>query len=166
MKKWIAFLRSRPALRFVILFLILLYPDRARPQIVEPGNLVLEFTNGRWLDGNVFREKTVYVLNGLISFHHAPHVDRVIDLSGGFVVPPFGEAHNHNVEPLNKTDALIERYFQHGIFYIQNPNNLPNGREQVVSKINRPDSIDVTLLLCLPGWMKSITCPDFAIATT
>src|SRR5438309_12117016 len=65
MKKWIAFLRSRPALPFVILFLILLYPDRARPQITEPGNPVLEFTNGRWFDGNVFREKTVYVVNGL-----------------------------------------------------------------------------------------------------
>src|SRR5207249_11716657 len=57
MKKWIAFLRSRPTLPFVILFLILLYPDRARPQITEPGNPVLEFTNGRWFDGNVFREK-------------------------------------------------------------------------------------------------------------
>ena len=143
MKKWIAFLRSRPALPFVILFLILLYPDRARPQITEPGNPVLEFTNGRWFDGNVFREKTVYVVNGLISFHSARHFDRVIDLSGGFVVPPFGEAHNHNVEP-NKIDALIERYLQHGIFYIKNPNNLPNGRNQVLSKINRSNSIDVT----------------------
>ncbi len=143
MKQWIAFLRSRPALPFVILFLILLYPDRARPQITEPGNPVLEFTNGRWFDGNVFREKTVYVVNGLISFHSARHFDRVIDLSGGFVVPPFGEAHNHNVEP-NKIDALIERYLQHGIFYIKNPNNLPNGRNQVLSKINRSNSIDVT----------------------
>src|SRR5436309_5884804 len=143
MKKWIAFLRSRPALPFVILFLILLYPDRARPQITESGNPVLEFTNGRWFDGNVFRERTVYVVNGLISFHSARHLDRVIDLSGGFVVPPFGEAHNHNVEP-NKIDALIERYLQHGIFYIKNPNNLPNGRNQVLSKINRSNSIDVT----------------------
>src|SRR5439155_5970807 len=48
-------------------------------------------SNGRWFDGNVFREKTVYVINGLISFHSARHFDRVIDLSGGFVVPPFGE---------------------------------------------------------------------------
>src|SRR6266566_9049044 len=76
MKQWIAFLRSRPALPFVILFLILLYPDRARPQITEPGNPVLEFTNGRWFDGNVFREKTVYVVNGLISFHSARHFDK------------------------------------------------------------------------------------------
>src|SRR5207237_5327304 len=100
------------------------------------------FTNGRWFDGNVFREKTVYVVNGLISFHRARHVDRVIDLSGGFVVPPFGEAHNHNVEP-NKIDALIERYLQHGIFYIKNPNNLPNRINQRVSKNTRTRRTEV-----------------------
>src|SRR5437899_13027183 len=143
MKKWIDFLRGRPALALAILFLIPPHPDRASPQIAELSNMVLEFTNWRWFDGNVFREKNVYVVNGLISVHRARHVDRVIDLSGGFVVPPFGEAHNHNVEP-NKIDALIERYLQHGIFYIKNPNNLPNGRNQVLSKINRSNSIDVT----------------------
>src|SRR5438445_6820692 len=131
MKQWIAFLRSRPALPFVILFLILLYPDRARPQITVPGNPVLEFTNGRWFDGNVFREKTVYVVNGLISFHSARHLDRVIDLSGGFVVPPFGEAHNYNVEP-NKIDDLIERYLQNDIFIIYNSINLPNCNKHIL----------------------------------
>ena len=65
MKKWIDFLRGRPALALAILFLIPPHPDRASSQIAEPGNLVLEFTNGRWFDGNVFREKTVYVVNGL-----------------------------------------------------------------------------------------------------
>src|SRR5436190_19314769 len=105
MKKWIAFLRSRPALPFVILFLILLYPDRARPQITETGNTVLEFTNGRWFDGNVFREKTVYVVNGLISFHSARHLDRVIDITGGFVVHPFVVDYNQHVDP-NKLDEL------------------------------------------------------------
>src|SRR5205809_8144719 len=105
MKKWIAFLRSRPALPFVILFLILLYPDPGRPQITEPGNPVLEFTNGRWLDGDVFREKTVYVRNGLISYHSARHFDRVIDRSGRFVLPPVGAEHNHAIVTTN-IDAL------------------------------------------------------------
>src|SRR5437773_11901667 len=75
MKQWIAFLRSRPALPFVILFLILLYPDRARPQITDPGNPVLELTNARCFDGNVFREKTVSVVIGVISSHSARHVE-------------------------------------------------------------------------------------------
>lgn len=64
-------------------------------------------------------------------------------LAAGYVVPPFGEAHNHNVEPLNKIDLLIQRYLAHGIFYVKDPDKLPAGRDQVLSKINRPESIDV-----------------------
>ncbi len=59
-------------------------------------------------------------------------------------MPPFGEAHNHNVEPLNKVAPLIQRYLQHGIFYVKNPDNLPSGRNQVLPKINQPETIDVT----------------------
>ena len=58
-------------------------------------------------------------------------------------MPPFGEAHNHNVESLNTIDRLIQRYLAHGIFYVKDPDNLPKGRDQVLPKINRPDSIDV-----------------------
>jgi hypothetical protein len=31
------------------------------------------------------------------------------------VVPPFGEAHNHNVEPLNDVPKLVATYLAHGI---------------------------------------------------
>ena len=70
-------------------------------------------------------------------------MDSIIDLAGGFVVPPFGEAHNHNIEPLSKLDVLIPRYLNHGIFYVKNPSNLPAGRNQILDKLNRPESIDV-----------------------
>ncbi|HET6178971.1 MAG TPA: amidohydrolase family protein [Candidatus Sulfotelmatobacter sp.] len=103
----------------------------------------IAFTNGNWFDGRSFHSKTGYSVNGVLSFRRPSHVDSVVDLGNGFVVPPFGEAHNHNVEPLNKIDALIQRYLAHGIFYVKDPDNLPKGRDQVLPKINRPDSIDV-----------------------
>lgn len=34
--------------------------------------------------------------------------------------------------------------FQHGIFYIKNPNNLARDRDALRSRLNRPDSIDVS----------------------
>lgn len=70
-------------------------------------------------------------------------MDEVVDLAGGFVVPPFGEAHNHNVESPARIDPLIQRYLQHGIFYVKDPDNLPTDREKVAPKLNRPESIDV-----------------------
>ena len=106
----------------------------------EPKKIA--FKNGQWFDGNSFKRKDGYAVNGVLTFRRPAQIDQTVDLEGKFVVPPFGEAHNHNVEPLNKVDELIRRYLEHGIFYVKNPNNLPSGRDQVAAKINRPDSID------------------------
>ena len=101
------------------------------------------FTNGLWFNGNSFRHRTGYAVGSVLSFRRPSRLDATVDLAGKFVVPPFGEAHNHNVEILNKIDALIQRYLRHGIFYVKDPDNLPSGRDQVLPKINRPESIDV-----------------------
>jgi hypothetical protein len=103
----------------------------------------IAFTNGLWFDGKSFQRKTGYSIRGVLSFRRPAHVDSTVDLAGGFVVPPFGEAHNHNVEPLNKIDQLVRRYLEHGIFYVKDPDNLPRDRERVLPQIDRPDSIDV-----------------------
>jgi hypothetical protein len=109
-----------------------------------PADLrVTAFTNGSWFDGHSFKKRTGYAVGEALSFRRPPHVDAVVDLKGGFVVPPFGEAHNHNVEPLNKIDDLIQRYLNHGIFYIKDPDNLPSARDKVLPKVNQPESIDV-----------------------
>jgi hypothetical protein len=114
------------------------------PSTIPADIKVTAFTNGRWFDGHSFRKRTGYAVSRLLSFRRPSHVDAVVDLRGGFVVPPFGEAHNHNVEPLNKVDALIQRYLNHGIFYVKDPDNLPDGRDKVLPKLNRPESIDVS----------------------
>jgi len=104
----------------------------------------LELTNGNWFNGRSFERKTAYTVAGQLTFRRPAHVDRTIDLRQGFVVPPFGEAHNHNVETLNKTDELSATYLRHGIFYVKNPNNLARDRDSLRSKLNRPDTIDVS----------------------
>lgn len=101
------------------------------------------FPGGQWFDGKTFHAKTAYAVNGNLTFHRPARVEAKVDLGGGYVLPPFGEAHNHNVEPLNKIDALVARYLRHGIFYVKNPDCLPGTREQLAGKVNTPDSIDV-----------------------
>ncbi len=101
------------------------------------------FTNGWWFDGRSFARKTAYVVRGNFTFHRPARLESKVDLAGGYVVPPFGDAHNHNVEPLNKIDALVARYLRHGILYVKNPNCLPGTREQLAGKVNTPNSIDV-----------------------
>ena len=114
------------------------------PTVPSEMTTTIAFTNGLWFNGRSFQKKTGYSIAGVLSFRRPAQIDSTVDLGGRFVVPPFGEAHNHNVEPLNKIDQLVRRYLRHGIFYVKDPDNLPRDREHVRPDINRPDSIDVT----------------------
>ena len=109
----------------------------------ESTGTVVAYINGQWFDGTRFAPRTMWVSND--RFVNRPNrVDSTVDLAGGYVVPPFGEAHNHNVEPSPVFDALVRRYLRAGVFYVQDPNNLPRGRNELVGRVNTRESIDVT----------------------
>lgn len=103
----------------------------------------IAFTNGLWFNGRSFARRTAYAVGDYLTFHRPARIESSVDLGGGYVLPPFGEAHNHNVEPLNSIDALVARYLRHGILYVKNPDCLPGTRGQLAGKVNTPDSIDV-----------------------
>ena len=112
----------------------------ARSALAESDNY--EFVNGKWFDGREFSERIFYSTAGMLT-RTKPRQFKSVDLAGQYVIPPFGEAHNHNVESLNKIDVLITKYLQHGIFYVKNPNSLARDRPVLAPKINRPESIEV-----------------------
>jgi len=100
------------------------------------------FINGRWFDGQGFQPTTWYSVQGRLT--RTPPQGRVetVDLSGLFIVPPFGEAHNHNVEGPWNVQAVVERYLKDGVFYVKNPNNVRDFALQIRSVVNQPTSID------------------------
>ncbi|MFL6246015.1 MAG: amidohydrolase family protein [Thermoanaerobaculia bacterium] len=104
----------------------------------------LAFTNGQWFDGTRFVERTVYVVDGRLASRRPAGKLETIDLHGKFVVPPFGEAHNHNVEESPRLQSVIDRYLREGIFYVQNPNSLADAPRRFAGRVNTPASIDVT----------------------
>jgi hypothetical protein len=104
---------------------------------------VLAFVGGRWFTGTAFEERTAYAVGGVLTFELPTRVDSTVHLGGGYVIPPFGEAHNHNVEHSSRIARTIERYLQDGVFYVRNPNNLPRARHPLAGTVNLPTSIDV-----------------------
>ena len=102
------------------------------------------FINGRWFDGQGFQPTTWYSVQGRLT--RTPPQGRVetVDLSGLFVVPPFGEAHNHNVEGPWNVQTVAERYLKDGVFYVKNPNNVRDFALQIRRAVNQPTSIDAT----------------------
>jgi hypothetical protein len=94
----------------------------------------------------MFQSRTMYVRAGRF-IEPMERADSVVDLERGYVLPPFGEAHNHNLELIPsqpaRLDALIRRYMETGVFYVQNPDNLPRTRGDLAARVNRPDAPDV-----------------------
>jgi hypothetical protein len=103
-------------------------------------------TNGRWFDGTSFQPRTAYSVNGTLSFTEPARIDHTIDLSGTWVVPPFGEAHNHNIDGAveARSVAAIGKYVADGVFYVKIQGNYPLSDEQRARlPINRPGAPDV-----------------------
>jgi cytosine/adenosine deaminase-related metal-dependent hydrolase len=122
--------------------LALLLLSQAAPPPAEPRTPPsLELRGGLWFDGTTFREDGFYVVDGRLTRERPAHVDRTLDLADGFVVPPFGEAHNHNVQ--DGAEDTLAAYLKAGIFYVKNPNSLPRTTTTVRALVNRPDGVDV-----------------------
>ncbi len=109
----------------------------------EKAPPALELRNGRWFDGTQFREAIWYVVGKTLTQTPPSSVDERIDLAGGYVVPPFGEAHNHNVEGPWDIETVIARYLRDGVFYVKNPNNIWEFTKQILPRLNKPTSPDV-----------------------
>lgn len=82
-----------------------------------------EVRNGLWFDGERFGSRTMYVVNERFTADRPARVDSVIDLRGGYVLPPFADAHHHALADsasfAEESAAMLAR----GIFYLKNPND-------------------------------------------
>ena len=103
-----------------------------------------EFRNGRWFNGRSFTAKTFYSIAGVLSTKRPLRVDETIDLNGGFVVPPFGDAHCHHFDSSYSIDQQVKMYLRDGVFYAAVQTDVQSGALRVRDKVNRPDSVDVS----------------------
>lgn len=99
------------------------------------------YVNARWFDGAAFVPRTVVVANGRLQFvERLPEGITPVDLNGGYVVPPYCEAHNHNIA-VGRPEERNKKYFDAGVFYVQSLNGAPQLAEAERGFWSRPDSI-------------------------
>ena len=99
-----------------------------------------ELANGRWFNGKSFVARKLYVTDGRFTTRRPARVDSIVDLSGRFIVSPYGEAHNHNIE--GAPPATVKRYLDAGIFYVKDPESFGEARANAVGVLNIPTSVD------------------------
>ena len=109
------------------------------------NSLSIKLINGHWFNGRAFENKTAWVNKGILSFtdKNQKH-DTIIDLGGKYVIPPFCEAHNHNLESEFKLNERINSYLKNGVFYVKHLSSIKKRVEPLLHHYNKPDGIDVS----------------------
>lgn len=129
--------RSRlVALAFVVMSCATAQPYGGQP----PAERGVEYRGGLWFDGTKFVAKTMYVADGVFHTRAPAHIDSVIELRGGYVVPPFADAHQHFVDP--RIDQAIALQLGAGIFYLKDQGSAPIIRRMIAPMLNTPASFD------------------------
>lgn len=104
------------------------------------GSPVTEYRGGRWFDGRDFIPRTMWSAGD--RFVARPvRIDAIVDLRGGFVVPPYAEGHNHWIEPA-LVDTYIQVHLREGIFYIKDQLTAASFHDQMRAALDRPSSVD------------------------
>lgn len=101
-----------------------------------------EFTDGLWWDGKAFVEKTVYSVDGLLSLDRPDELDESFALAGKYVVPPFAEAHNHDLPSEHQLDEQIGKYLCDGVYYVKIQSSFSNEVERNRHRFNQPQTVD------------------------
>ena len=114
-----------------------------------------QFDNGNWLVKGRFAAKTIYTQNGKFTFQKPAVIDSVIDLKNKFCIPPFGDAHTHNLDGTYGLKDMVLKYTKEGVFYVQVLGNNGQGAKNARPVLEKAKLVDVTyangLLTCTYG---------------
>lgn len=104
------------------------------------------YLNARVLDDSTFVERALVVEGGRFVDADPATASRTVDLSGAYLVPPFCEAHNHNLGSADGNQEAIDQYLSEGIFYVGVLSNLPALTDPIRHTYNNPRSVDAIFL--------------------
>lgn len=103
------------------------------------------FENGRWFDGQRFVARSkVYVVEGRLVLD-APRgrITQTIDLQGGYVIPPLGDAHTHVFDGPYTFETQRAQYLRDGVFYALTTSAPASGVLAIRDRFSGPKNVDV-----------------------
>lgn len=108
------------------------------------GQLNYEIVDGNLFNGKKFIKKNFFVVEGKITFYRPQKIDTVISLKGRYILPPFAEAHNHNLENSYQIDSVVNRYLSDGVFYVKMQSSIKKRIDLISHHFNKPGGPDVS----------------------
>ncbi len=125
-------------LRTLVLAVLALTPTAAAQQ-----DSAYRFVNGKWLDGKTFVESSWYSIDGRLT-KKKPDSYETVDLQGGFVIPPFADAHTHNLDGTRGLDEMVKAYMSEGTFYVQVLGNYASGAKAAKERLKETGGPNVS----------------------
>ena len=101
------------------------------------------YENGLWFNGREFIEQTYYSIDGIFIGERPSRVDFTYDLSGKYIIPPFGDAHTHELGDEESLQEMLPRFVEDGIFYVQVLTNHASKIVDFRDSFNSSNTIDV-----------------------
>jgi len=108
--------------------------------VVASDPPVTRLTNAHWWTGDGFADGDRYVRGGV--FVKKTRADQTVDLEGAWVTPPFGEAHNHNLDGEQIARPVSDQYLANGVFYVKIPNIRAETTPASRAQLNRQGTVD------------------------
>lgn len=106
---------------------------------------VIRLVNAHWWAGDHFVSGERYLKGGV--FVRRTRADRTVDLGGAWVTPPFGEAHNHNLDAPALARGVSDTYLANGIFYVKNPNSRFANTPATRALLGKQDTVDAVFAM-------------------
>jgi hypothetical protein len=100
------------------------------------------FVNGQWFTGKDFQSRMFYSVNGVLTTQTPPGPVDTIELQGTFVVPPFGDAHNHFPSRKEDLNDGNRAHLEAGVFYTLNPGGDADAANPIRSELGTAETID------------------------
>ena len=119
-------------------------PQGVAPR-ANPDAAPARYVNARWYAadaGGVRFEEGERCQVGGVFVAACPAEAAVVDLGGAFVIPPLGEAHNHNLDG-PWTAPMGQRYLADGVFFMKNTNSVNSIDVWAAAAWETPDTVDI-----------------------
>ena len=110
----------------------------------NPDAPLAAYVGGSWWDGETFAPRdTVWSEGGVFTDRRPARVERVVSLAGRFVVPPYGDAHQHMLDGAYTAGLADSLFLGRGVFYALVLNNSGPGGVAMRPRFAGPQTLDV-----------------------
>ncbi len=98
----------------------------------RPRSEITAFTNASWYSGDGFSRRTAWVVNGrFVPVDASQRPDRTIDLAGAYIVPAYGDAHNHRIDGPWSARETAASLVREGVLFVSNPTNIAEFTQRI-----------------------------------